>query len=72
MIIDRIPQDDRYRISQLDYIAAHSLLAAVDQDDEIERQVELLLQRPKMGRPGRVKGTRVRMISRTPFMAVLV
>ena len=30
----------------------------------------MLLQHPKMGRAGRVKGTRELVISRTPFIAV--
>ena len=70
MIIDWLPEANRNRIEQLDYIAADSPLAAADQDDEIERQVNMLHEHPKMGRPGRVKGTRELVISSTPFIAV--
>jgi toxin ParE1/3/4 len=45
-------------------------LAAADADDEIERQVDMLRQQPKMGRPGRRKGTRELVISHTPFVVV--
>lgn len=72
MIIDWIPEANLNRVAQLDYIAAHSPLGAADQDDEIERQVKRLHQHPKFGRPGRVKVTREWVISRTPFIAVLV
>ena len=58
------------RFDQLEYIAADNPLAAIDQDKEIERQVNMLLQHPKMGRPGRVKGTRELVISHTPFVIV--
>lgn len=58
----------RERFDQLDYIAQDNPLAAIEQDEQIERQVGLLLLQPKMGRPGRVKGTRELVVSRTPFI----
>ncbi len=58
------------RDAQLDYIAQDNPLAAVAQGDRIEGQVELLLQHPKMGRPGRMQGTRELVISCTPFIVV--
>ena len=70
MIIDWLPEAIRNRFDQLDYIAEDSPNAAADQDDEIERQVNMLHDHPKMGRSGRVKGTRELVISRTPFVAV--
>ena len=70
MIIDWLPEAIRNRFDQLDYIADDNPLAAADQDDEIERQVNLLQDHPKMGRPGRVKGTRELVISSTPFVLV--
>ena len=70
MIIDWLPEAIRNRFDQLDYIAEDNLLAAADQDDEIERQVNMLHDHPKMGRPGRVKGTRELVISSTPFVLV--
>jgi len=60
----------RERVGQIDYISVDNPLAAADADDEIERQVNMLLQHPKMGRPGRRKGTRELVISHTPFIVV--
>ena len=58
------------RYDQLDYIAQDNPLAAVDQDEEIEKQTDLLTAQPKMGRTGRIKGTFELVISRTPFIAI--
>lgn len=70
MILDWLPAANDNRFEQLDYIAQDSPLAAIGQDEEIERQVNMLLQQPKMGRIGRLKGTRELVISRTPFIVV--
>ena len=70
LIIDWLPEANRNRIEQLDYIAEDSPLAAADQDDEIERQINMLHEQPKLGRLGRIKGTRELVISNTPFIAV--
>lgn len=70
LTIDWLPEAIRNRIHQLDYIADDNPLAAADQDDEIERQVNMLQDHPKMGRPGRIKGTRELVISSTPFVLV--
>lgn len=69
MILVWLPSAQVTRDAQLDYIAHDSLLAAIDQDAEIERQVDMLLDHPEMGRPGRVKTTRELVISRTSFIA---
>lgn len=58
------------RFEQLDYIAQGNPLAAITQDEQIEHQVDMLMQHPQMGRPGRRKGTRELVISRTPFVVV--
>jgi toxin ParE1/3/4 len=63
-----LPEASHERFKQLDYIARDNPLAAADQDDEIERQVDTLQTHPKLGRPGRVKGTRELVIGRTPFI----
>lgn len=65
-----LPEAMIERFRQLDYIAQNNPLAAADQDDEIERQVDTLQVHPKLGRPGRVDGTRELIISRTPFIVV--
>jgi plasmid stabilization system protein ParE len=38
--------------------------------NRFEQQVDMLVQHPQMGRPGRLSGTRVLVISRTPFIVV--
>lgn len=58
------------RFEQLDYIAQDNPLAALSQDEEIERQTSLLVEQPEMGRVGRVKRTRELVIAHTPFIAV--
>lgn len=58
------------RDAQLDYIAKDNPMAAVSQGDRIAEQIEILLQHPQMGRPGRKQGTRELVISRTPFIVV--
>lgn len=42
----------------LDYISDFNAKAAAELIDEIERKVEALQTQPKMGRAGRVEGTR--------------
>jgi toxin ParE1/3/4 len=61
---------NRTRFEQLDYIAQDNPTAAVRLDLEIERQTDLLVAHPLMGREGRVEGTRELVIGRTPFIAV--
>ncbi|PHU99802.1 type II toxin-antitoxin system RelE/ParE family toxin [Iodobacter sp. BJB302] len=58
------------RENAIEFIAQENLTAALNQLDEIERQVDLLLDHPKLGRAGRVKGTRELVVSRTPFIAL--
>lgn len=58
------------RFAQLDYIAKENPAAAARLDQEIDRQVDRLLDNAKVGRLGRVAGTRELVIGRTPFIAV--
>ncbi|MFI3199501.1 MAG: type II toxin-antitoxin system RelE/ParE family toxin [Methylococcaceae bacterium] len=58
------------RENAINTIAVDSLTAALSQLDEIERQTDRLADYPKLGRPGRVKGTRERVVNRTPFIVV--
>ncbi|QBN93012.1 type II toxin-antitoxin system RelE/ParE family toxin (plasmid) [Xanthomonas oryzae pv. oryzae] len=60
----------RARQEAIEYIAQDNLGAALGQLDEIERQTDMLIQHPEMGRPGRRDGTRELVISRTPFIVV--
>ena len=70
MSIRWLTQAQRNRLEQLDYIAQDKPLAAIGQDERIERQINMLLAHPKMGRPGRVTGTRELVISGTPFVVI--
>ena len=70
MSIRWLPQAQSNRLEQLDYIAKDKPLAAIGQDEQIERQINMLLAHPKMGRPGRVTGTRELVISGTPFVVI--
>jgi toxin ParE1/3/4 len=58
------------RESLIEYIAQDSPTAALNQLDEIERQTDRLAKYPKLGRPGRMKGTRELVVNRTSFIAV--
>lgn len=68
MILVWLPSANVTRDAQLDHIAQDSILSAIDQDAEIEKQVDMLLDHPNMGRPGRVKTTREIVIGRTSFI----
>ncbi len=70
MILSWLPIAINERYDQLDYIALDDPLAASSQDEEIEQQTNLLTTQSKMGRIGRVKGTRELVINRTPFIAI--
>jgi toxin ParE1/3/4 len=61
-------QSDREAI--FDYIEADSPQAAITVDDRIRQQIEELMKFPKIGRPGRINGTRELIIQRTPYIAV--
>jgi addiction module RelE/StbE family toxin len=50
------------------YIAEDNPVAAFDVDEEIHRQVELLVTHPKIGRPGRIKGTKELVISNLSYV----
>jgi toxin ParE1/3/4 len=61
---------DSDREKAIDYIAQDNLTAALSQLDEIEAQTDRLGEYPKLGRPGRIKGTRELVVNRTPFIVV--
>lgn len=68
MILEWLPAAQRDFDDLVDYIAADHPIAAIAQGDEIEAQVSMLMDHPRMGRPGRVKGTRELVIVRSPFI----
>jgi toxin ParE1/3/4 len=51
-----------------EYIAQDNPAAAYAVHDAIQRQVERLAQHPRIGRPGRVEGTRELVVSGTPYI----
>jgi len=70
MVLVWTPRAHRARNATIDYIAQNNPAAALSQLDEIERQTDMLMRFPEMGRPGRIDGTRELVISRTPLIAV--
>ena len=51
------------------YIARNNPAAADQVADRIERAVRRLADAPRLGRPGRVRGTRELVITGTPYIA---
>ncbi len=70
MRLEWTPRARRARAAAIDYVAQDSPAAALTQLDEIERQTEILIEHPEIGRIGRVEGTRELVINRTPFIVV--
>lgn len=70
MSLQWLPKAIANRVEQIAYIAQDNPLAAIAQGDRIAEQVNMLLEHPQMGRPGRKKGTRELVISRAPFVVV--
>jgi len=52
----------------LEYIAQGNITAAYDVYEAIRNQVSLLGEYPKIGRIGRIKGTRELIITATPYI----
>lgn len=53
-----------------EYIAQDDLAAALDVRDRIELQIKHLKQHSRMGRTGRVRGTRELVITGLPYIVV--
>jgi toxin ParE1/3/4 len=70
LILAWLPRAIKNRDAQIDHIAKESPKAAIDQGDRIEEQINRLVDYPEMGKPGRKKGTREMVISKTPFIVV--
>lgn len=65
-----LPRARREWHDAIEYIAQDNPTAALTQLDRIERQTDMLMEQPEIGRPGRVEGTRELVIGRTPFVIV--
>jgi len=68
MRIEWLPIAERSREDQLLYIAERNPWAAIDAGDAILAAVSHLADHPRMGRPGRVVGTRELVVAGTPFV----
>lgn len=52
------------------YIARDDVAAAIRVRDEIERRLEVLADYPRVGRRGRIGGTRELVLAGTPYIAI--
>ena len=68
MRIEWLPNAARDRESQIAYIGERNPQAAIGMGDAIQAAVRNLVDHPRMGRPGRVKGTRELVVSGTPYV----
>lgn len=60
--------EDRDRIFDYYDIDQDNPRAAVMVDERIAQQIEVLIDHPQFGRPGRVNDTRELVISKTPYL----
>jgi toxin ParE1/3/4 len=60
----------RSRASQIAYIAERNPQAALDMANAIRVSTDQLTNHPRIGRPGRVSGTRELVVPRTPYIVV--
>lgn len=70
MIIEWLPRAEKDLEAHLDYIEQDSIQAADMVAERVELQVGQLAQFPHLGRPGRKRGTRELVISRTSLVLV--
>lgn len=70
MKIEWLPRAEKNLDDQLDYIEQDSIKAADVVAERVQNQVQQLSTFPEMGRPGRKRGTRELVISRTSLVLV--
>jgi toxin ParE1/3/4 len=70
MMLVWTPRAREQRHEAIEFIAQDNPAAALNQLDEIEKQTDMLLQHPEIGRTGGRKGTRELVISRTHFAVI--
>jgi toxin ParE1/3/4 len=61
---------DRDRDNQIAYISERNPRAALHMSDLIDEATTRLIDHPKMGRPGRVRGTRELVVAGTPYLVI--
>lgn len=70
MKVEWLPEAERNRDHQLNYLAERNPRAALHLGDAIEAAVGRLGAHPRIGRPGRVKGTRELAVTGTPYVII--
>jgi toxin ParE1/3/4 len=60
----------RSRASQIAHVAERNPQAALDMANAIRVATDRLVNFPRIGRPGRVPGTRELVVPRTPFIVI--
>lgn len=58
------------RDAQIEYLAERNPYAAIEQGDLLDETIARLSNHPRMGRQGRVRGTRELVIAGTPFIVI--
>jgi len=66
--IEWLPLARRDRADQLAYVAEHDPGAAINLGDAIESAISHLAEHPRIGRAGRVPGTRELVVADTPYL----
>ncbi|HET7332840.1 type II toxin-antitoxin system RelE/ParE family toxin [Dyella sp.] len=70
MILVWLPRALQDRDAQIEYLAERNPHAAIEQGDLLDETIAGLSNHPRMGRQGRVRGTRELVIAGTPFIVV--
>lgn len=70
MILVWLPRALQDRDAQIEYLAERNLHAAIEQGDLLDETIAGLSNHPRMGRQGRVRGTRELVIAGTPFIVL--
>jgi len=65
-----LPTAKRSRANQIAYIAERNPRAALDMANAIRVATDRLANDPRLGRPGRVQGTRELVVPRTPYIVI--
>jgi toxin ParE1/3/4 len=65
-----LPEARRSRREQIAYIAERNPSAALAMADAIRLAVRQLADHPRLGRTGRVAGTRELVVARTPYVII--
>lgn len=70
MKLEWLPTAARDRENQLAYVGERNPGAAIEIGDAVEAAVRRLFDHPRVGRPGRVRGTRELVVGGTPYLII--